>query len=195
MKKTIVILSAVILCSAVNAQWKAQTAETYEKTYRMALVTSQTGDETLRIMRDITSGTSQKGINPYDQISGQILLNKNIGNDYKVHTIVLIFDESTKMYIHQPADLKQGWDANAGRYIIESDWKIWRTGDTRNKGAGRPSGDTGADLKKTVLDLMKSGKKVNCQIILIHKMDDTQSIINTSFTLQNSTKSINYLFN
>jgi hypothetical protein len=101
MKKTIVILSAVILCSAVNAQWKAQTAETYEKTYRMALVTSQTGDETLRIMRDITSGTSQKGINPYDQISGQILLNKNIGNDYKVHTIVLIFDESTKMYIHQ----------------------------------------------------------------------------------------------
>jgi len=194
MKKTIAILSAVLLCNALNAQWKAQTAETYEKTYRMALVTSQTGGETLRIMRDVTSGVSQKGINPYDQISGQILLNKNIGTEYTVNTIVLIFDESTKMYIHQPADLKQGWDANAARYIIESDWKIWRTGDTRNKGAGRSAGDTGTDLKKTVLDLMKSAGTVKCQIILVHKMHDTQSIINTSFTLQNSTKSINYLF-
>ncbi len=194
MKKSIIFLSAILLCSAVSAQWKAQTAETYEKTYRMAFVTSKSGGETMRIMRDITPGTAQKGASPYDQISGQILLNKNIGTEYKVYTIVLRFDESTKMYIHQPAELKQGWDANVGRYIIESDWQIWRTGDTRNKSAGKAAGDTGTNLKKEILDLMKSGKKVSCQIVLIHKMHDTQTMLNTEFFLQNSTKSINYLF-
>lgn len=194
MKKSIIVLLAIMYCGAANAQWKAQTAETYEKTYRMAFVTSKSGGETLRIMRDITPGTVQKGASQYDQISGQILINKNIGTEYKVLTIVFRFDESTKMYIHQPADLKQGWDANAGRYIIESDWQIWRTGDTRNKSAGRAAGDTGTNLKKEILDLMKSGKKVNCQIVLIHKMHDTQTMLNAEFLLQNSTKSINYLF-
>ncbi|MCU0459758.1 MAG: hypothetical protein MUE37_11815 [Bacteroidales bacterium] len=194
MRKSILFLSVVLLCGAANAQWKAQTAETYDKTYRMAFVTSKSGGETLRIMRDITSGTSQKGVSPYDQISGQILLNKNVGTEYKVYTIVLRFDESTKMYIHQPAELKQGWDANVGRYIIESDWQIWRTGDTRNKSAGKAAGDTGANLKKEIIDLMKSGKKVSCQIVLIHKMHDTQTMLNSEFILQNSTKSINYLF-
>lgn len=194
MKKSILFLSALLLFGAANAQWKAQTAETYDKTYRMAFVTSKSGAETLRIMRDITPGTASKGANPYDQISGQILLNKNIGTEYKVLTIVLRFDESTKMYIHQPAELKQGWDASAGRYIIESDWQIWRTGDTRNKSAGRTAGDTGADLKKEILELMKSGKKVNCQLVLIHKMHDTQTMLSTEFFLQNSTKSINFLF-
>ncbi|MDX9728263.1 MAG: hypothetical protein RBT50_03270 [Bacteroidales bacterium] len=194
MKKSIIFLSALMLCIAVNAQWKAQTADTYEKTYRMAFVTSKSGGETLRIMRDITPGTAQKGTSPYDQISGQILLNKNVGTEYKVLTIVLRFDESTKMYIHQPADLKQGWDSGSGRYIIESDWKIWRTGDTRNKNAGRQAENAGAELKKEILDLMKSGKKINCQIVLLHRIHDTQNVINSEFTLQNSTKSINYLF-
>lgn len=194
MRKSILFLSAVLLCIAADAQWKAQTAETYEKTYRMAFVTSKSGGETLRLMRDITSGEALKGAGPYDQISGQILLNKNVGTEYKVYTIVLRFDESTKMYIHQPAELKQGWDANVGRYIIESDWQIWRTGDTRNKSGGKTAGDTGQNRKKEIIDLMKSGKKVSCQIVLIHKMHDTQTMLNTEFLLQNSTKSINYLF-
>jgi hypothetical protein len=194
MKKSIFFLSALLILNAANAQWKAQTAETYDKTYRMALVTSRSGGETMRILRDVTPGTAQKGASPYDQISGQILLNKNIGTEYRVITIVLRFDESTKMYIHQPEELKQSWDANAGRYIIESDWKMWRTGDTRNKSAGKGPGDKGSDLKKEILDLMKSAKKVSCQIVLIHKMHDTQTMLNTEFLLQNSTKSINYLF-
>lgn len=176
-----------------NAQWKAQTAETFDKTYRMAFIVSKGGGETLRIMRDVTPGSAQKGASPYDQISGQILLNKNVGTEYKVHTIVLRFDESTKLYIHQPADLKQGWDASAGRYIIESDWQIWRRGDTRNRGAAAP-GDKGTNLKKEIIDLMKSSGKVNCQVILLHKMDDAQSTISADFVLQNSTKSINFLF-
>ena len=194
MKKTALFILAMFICSGASAQWKAQTAETYDKTYRMALVVSTSGGETLRIMRDITPGTAQKGTSPYDQISGQILLAKNIGNEYTVNTIVLRFDESTKLYIHQPSDLKQGWDANTGRYIIESDWQLWRTGDTRNKSASRQAGNSAANLKKEILDLMKSGKKVSCQIILIHKMHDTQSIHNADFVLKNSTKSINYLF-
>jgi hypothetical protein len=194
MKYILTILLSLLLCSYASAQWKAQTAETYDKTYRMAFVVSKGGGETLRIMRDITPGTAQKGTSPYDQISGQILLNKNVGTEYKVNTIVLRFDESTKMYIHQPAELKQSWDANVGRYIIESDWQIWRTGDTRNRSANKAAGDTSANLKKEILDLMKTGKKVSCQIVLIHKMHDTQTMLNTEFFLQNSTKSINYLF-
>lgn len=194
MKYVLTIILSLLACSYTNAQWKAQTAETYDKTYRMAFVVSKGGGETLRIMRDVTPGTAQKGDNPYDHISGQLLLNKNVGTEYKVLTIVLRFDESTKMYIHQPADLKQGWDSNAGRYIIESDWKIWRTGDTRNKSAGRQAENAGSELKKEVLDMMKSGKKINCQIVLLHKVHDTQNVISPEFTLQNSTKSINYLF-
>ena len=193
MKKTVIFLVAMILSGGASAQWKAQTAETYEKTYRMAFVVSKGGGETLRIMRDVTPGTAQKGASPYDQISGQILLNKNVGTEYTVNTIVLRFDESTKLYIHQPSDLRQSWDASAGRYIIESDWEIWRRGDTRNRGAAKP-GDKGTNLKKEILDLMKSGKKVSCQVILLHKMDDAQSTISADFVLQNSTKSINFLF-
>lgn len=194
MKKTVIFILGIILCGGVSAQWKAQTAETYEKIYKMAFIVSAGGTETLRIMRDVTPGTAKKVVNPYDQISGQILLTKNIGNEFTVNAIVLRFDESTKLYIHQPAELKQGWDANTGRYIIESDWQVWRTGDTRNKGAGRAAGNSGTNLKKEVLDLMKSCKKVYCQIVLIHKMHDTQTMLHAEFALQNSTKSINYLF-
>lgn len=193
MKNIIAIMLTLFLGGYANAQWKAQTAETFNKTYRMAFIVSKGGGETLRIMRDVTPGSAQKGASPYDQISGQILLNKNVGTEYKVHTIVLRFDESTKLYIHQPADLKQGWDASAGRYIIESDWQIWRRGDTRNRGAAAP-GDKGTNLKKEIIDLMKSSGKVNCQVILLHKMDDAQKNISADFALQNSTKSINFLF-
>jgi len=194
MKKPVIFLLTILICGTATAQWKAQTAETYDKTYRMAFVTSKGGGETLRVMRDITGSAATKTASPYDQISGQILLNKNVGTEYKVLTIVLRFDESTKMYIHQPAELKQGWDSSSSRYIIESDWKIWRTGDTRNKNAGRQAENAGADLKKEILDMMKSGKKINCQIVLLHRIHDTQNVINSEFTLQNSTKSINYLF-
>jgi len=192
MKRLLVFLLVTILFGSISAQWKAQTAETVDKTYRMAFVVSKSGGETLRIMRDVTPGSAQKGASPYDQISGQILLNKNVGTEYKVLTIVLRFDESTKLYIHQPSDLRQSWDASAGRYVIESDWQIWRKGDTRNRAA--TPGDKGTNLKKEIIDLMKSSGKVNCQVILLHKMDDAQTTISADFALQNSTKSINFLF-
>ena len=41
MKKTVIFLVAMILSGGASAQWKAQTAETYEKTYRMAFVVSK----------------------------------------------------------------------------------------------------------------------------------------------------------
>ena len=107
MKKPVIFLLTILICGTATAQWKAQTAETYDKTYRMAFVTSKGGGETLRVMRDITGSAATKTASPYDQISGQILLNKNVGTEYKVLTIVLRFDESTKMYIHQPDELKQ----------------------------------------------------------------------------------------
>jgi len=74
MKKPVIFLLTILLCGAATAQWKAQTAETYDKTYNMAFVVSKGGGETLRIMRDVTPGTAQKGDSPYDHISGQILL-------------------------------------------------------------------------------------------------------------------------
>ena len=101
MKNAVVIVAALLLSSVASAQWKAQTAETYDETYRMAFVTSVGGTETLRIMRAVTS--VKKADNPYDQIIGQILLSRNVGTENMVHSIVLRFDDSPKMYIHQPA--------------------------------------------------------------------------------------------
>lgn len=191
MKNMVVFLAAMLFCSAASAQWKAQTAETYENTYRMAFVTSTSGTETLRIMRAVTPG--QKAANPYDQITGQILLSKNIGTENRVLSLVLRFDDSPKMYIHQPADMKQDWDANVRKFIIESDWQMWRLGDTRNKQARSTADNTIADRKKEIIDLLKASQKVNCQIVLLHKVHGTQSIITTEFVLKNSTKSMNFL--
>jgi hypothetical protein len=192
MKNMVVIVAALLLSSVASAQWKAQTAETYDETYRMAFVTSVGGTETLRLMRAVTSGT--KADNLYDQIIGQILLSRNVGTENMVHSLVLRFDDSPKMYIHQPADIKQNWDANVSKFIIESDWKMWRLGDTRNRQAGNRPENASADRKKEIIDLLKSSQKVTCQIVLIHKVHGTQSMITTDFLLKNSTKSINYLF-
>jgi len=191
MKNIVIFLATLLLSSVVSAQWKAQTAETYDQTYRMAFVTSVKGTETLRIMRAVTPG--QKVSNPYDQITGQILLNKDIGNDNQVISLVLRFDDSPKMYIHQPADMKQEWDENVRKFVIESDWQMWRLGDTRNKQARSTAENANTDRKKEIIDLLKACKKVNVQIVLLHKVHGTQSIITTEFMLKNSTKSINYL--
>lgn len=190
MKNIVVFLAALLLCSSASSQWKAQTAETYDKTYRMAFVTSISGTKTLRIMRAVIPG--QKVANPYDQITGQILLSKNIGTENRVISLVLRFDDSPKMYIHQPTDMKQDWDVNVRKFIIESDWQMWRLGDTRNKQARTEN--TNADRKKEIIDLLKSSQKVNCQIVLLHKVHGTQSIITSEFLLKNSTKSMNFLF-
>ncbi len=83
--KNILACLTILLCSSAYGQWKAQTAETYDKTYRIAYVTSRSGNATLRILRDITS-TTKKGANPYDQITGQILLNERIDKNSKVQS-------------------------------------------------------------------------------------------------------------
>jgi hypothetical protein len=191
MKKIIALITFTLLTAASSAQWKAQSAETYEQTYRMAFVTSRSGTETLRVLRAVPG---EKGTTVYDQISGQILLNKNIGTDYNVYNLVFRFDDSPKMYILAPEGIKQQWDANVRKYIIDSDWKSWRIGDTRDRQGRASAGNTGEDRKKEIIDLMKSGGKVICQIVLLRKGDGSQSMISTEFTLQNSTKSINYLF-
>jgi len=191
MKKIIALITFTLLAISASAQWKAQSAETYEQTYRMAFVTSRSGTETLRLLRAVPG---EKGTTAYDQISGQILLNRNIGTDYNVYNLVFRFDDSPKMYILDPEGIKQQWDANVRKYIIDSDWKTWRIGDTRDKQGRKSAGDAGADHKKEIIDLMKASGKVTCQIVLLRKGDGSQSMISTEFTLQNSTKSINYLF-
>ena len=181
----------LLIGATASAQWKAQSVETYDQTYRMAFVTSRSGTETLRVLRAVPG---EKGSTVYDQISGQILLNKNIGTDYNVYNMVFRFDDSPKMYILDPEGIKQQWDPNVRKYIIDSDWKRWRMGDTRDRQGRASAGDTGEDRKREIIDLMKSGGKVTCQVVLRRKGDCSQSMISTEFTLQNSTKSINYLF-
>ena len=185
--------------SALFGQWKAQTAETYDATYRIAYVTSTGGTETLRIMRNMSPAAKEKGASPYDQMSGEIMLNKNIGEANKVESIVFSFDGSPKIYIHRPAGGKQAWDPNVRKYIIGSDWQIWRIADSRDKTVKKIPADltqlpeserTGI---KGMLDMMKAGKKISCQIILLNTAYNTQSVIKCDFTLANSSKSIGYL--
>jgi len=196
MKKTLFCLT-LLLCSSAYGQWKAQTAETYNKTYRIAYVTSRSGNATLRVLRDITS-VPKKGANPYDQITGQILLNDKIDNNSKVQSLVFSFDDSPKIYVHQPAEFKQEWDANARKYIVTSDWHQWKQDDTRNKEvrSNNPGSDSSAKQysAKEIIEMLKAHKKVLCQVVLLNGVYGTQSIIDFEFTLQNSTKSISYLF-
>ena len=200
MKNIIVCLAIILTGSTVYGQWKAQTAETYDKTYRIAYVTSDSGNETLRVLRDMSAPAGEKGAGLYDQLTGQIMLNKDIGDKSIVENVVFRFDDSPKIYIHQPSPDRQKWDVNNRKYIIDSDWKTWRLGDTREKGvrkapadAGSVAQDEGINMKK-ILELFKTSKKVSCQIFLLNKTYETQSTIVCEFTLQNSTKSINYLF-
>lgn len=195
--KNIFVCLTILLCSSAYGQWKAQTAETYDKTYRIAYVTSRSGNATLRVLRDITS-TPQKGANPYDQITGQILLNERIDKNSKVQSLVFSFDDSPKIYVHQPAEFKQEWDANARKYIVTSDWHAWRPGDSRNKEvrSNNPNSDSqaGQVSAKEIIEMLKAHKKVICQVVMLNGVYGTQSVTDFEFTLQNSTKSINYLF-
>ncbi len=187
----------ILLCSSAFGQWKAQTAETYDKTYRIAYVNSRSGNATLRVLRDITS-SPRKGANPYDQITGQILLNDKIDRDSKVQSLVFSFDDSPKIYVHQPAEFKQEWDANARKYIATSDWHAWRQEDSRDKEvrSNKPDSDSQAKqvYAKDIIEMLKAHKKVLCQVVMLNSVYGTQSILDFEFTLQNSTKSISYLF-
>jgi hypothetical protein len=199
MKKIILYSAVLLFCSSASGQWKAQSGETYGNTFRMAYVTSVSGSETLRIIRNIPSGAQQTA-DPYDQVSGQILLSKNIGADYRVHSLVFRFDDSPVIYVHQPANMKQGWDNNARKYIIESDWTLWRLDDLRDKASKEIIADQESipeDRRiyaKEIIQLLKSRQKLLCQMILIDKSYGSQSMISAEFSLKNSTKSVNFLF-
>jgi hypothetical protein len=188
----------LLLTGTLSGQWKAQTAEEYDKTTRMAYVTSTSGNETLRILRDVSAQTGASGMTVYEQLTGLILLNQHIGDGNRVHSLVLRFDESPKIYIHQPEKIKQQWDPNLRKFMIESDWQLWRIADTRDKSIRKETDpaslppDERLDMEG-IITLLKASQKVTCQIILLNSVYDTQSILKCEFTLQNSTKSINFL--
>ena len=200
MKKLVIYITALIVCSSAYGQWKAQSGETYGKTFRMAYVTSVSGSETLRVLRNIPLN-EQKGVtDPYDQVTGQILLNKNIGTDYRVQSLVFRFDDSPVIYVHQPANMKQGWDNNARKYIIDSDWRLWRIDDLRDRESREIIEDQESipeDKRiyaKDIIQMLKSKQKLLCQLVLIDKSYGSQSMISAEFSLKNSTNSVNYLF-
>lgn len=198
MKILIAGLTLMLLYIPAQGQWKAQSGETYDKTFRMAYVTSKSGTETLRLLRTVTPASAQKTTDTYSQITGQVLLNSKIDKDIVVQGLVLKFDDSFKIYIHQPSAFSQQWDNGARKYIIESDWQMWRTEDSRNKEvrniASGNDPQTNLVSIKEIIGLMKSGQKVTCQLILHNTVYGTQSVLNSEFTLQNSTKSILFLF-
>lgn len=198
MKNIITSLTLMLLCVTVCGQWKAQSGETYDKTFRMAFVISKSGTETLRLLRTMPSTSAGKATDPYSQVTGQILLNTKPDRDNRVQGIVLKFDDSPKIYIHQPANFKQEWDNGARRFIIESDWQLWRVEDSRDKKVKPVSAgpDTQANQVhfRDIAALLKSGQKVSCQVIMHNQVYGTQSALTADFTLQNSTKSIAYLF-
>ncbi len=198
MKNIIAGLILLLLSATVSGQWKAQSGETYDKTFRMAYVTSKSGSETLRLLRTINAADKQKPADPYEQITGQILLNNKPDKDNTVQGLVLRFDESPKIYIHQHKDFKQSWDNGARKYIIESDWQSWRIEDSRDKEVRKVATDSDPQANsvsvKEIFALLKSGQKVYCQVIMLNTVYGTQSVINAEFTLQNSTKSIAFLF-
>lgn len=198
MKKIITGLTVLLLCISASGQWKAQSGETYDKTFRMAFVISKSGTETLRLLRTLQAASAGKTTDPYSQVTGQILLNTNQDKDNKVQGIVLKFDDSPKIYIHGPAAFKQEWDNGARKYIIESDWQLWRVEDSRDKQvkiitAGSETQENQIPLSE-IIAMMKAGGKVSCQVIMHNQVYGTQSAIGTEFTLQNSTKSIAFLF-
>lgn len=198
MKKIIAGLTLMLLYIPAQGQWKAQSGETYDKTFRMAYVTSKSGNETLRLLRTVSTAEGKKTADPYSQITGQILLNSKIDKDIVVQGVVLKFDDSYKIYIHQPSAFSQQWDNGARKYIIESDWQQWRIEDSRNKEVRNiaTANDPQTNLVsiKEIMALLKAGQKVNCQVILHNTVYGTQSVISSEFTLQNSTKSVAFLF-
>ncbi len=198
MKKLIAGLTLMLLYMTAFGQWKAQSGETYDRSFRMAFVISGSGTETLRILRNMPAGSAGKAADPYSQLTGQLLLNNKPDKDNKVQGIVLKFDDSPKIYIHQPPVFKQEWDNGARRYIIESDWQMWREADSRDKQArkidqGSGSGEDQVNIRE-IIAMLKAGRKVSCQVIMHNEVYGTQSAISTEFTLQNSTKSIAFLF-
>ena len=200
MRKFILYIAVLLFCSSASGQWKAQSGETYGKTFKMAYVTSVSGSETLRVIRTIPSGTQEKVTDPYDQATGQILLDKNIGTDYRVQSLVFKFDDSPVIYVHQPESMKQGWDNNARKYIIDSDWRLWRIDDLRDRESREIIEDQESipeDKRiyaKDIIQMLKSKQKLLCQLVLIDKSYGSQSMISAEFSLKNSTNSVNYLF-
>ena len=200
MKKLILYIAVLLFCSSAFGQWKAQSGETYGKTFKMAYVTSVSGGETLRVIRTIASGAQNGATDPYAQIAGQILLNKNIGTDYRVQSLVFKFDDSPVIYVHQPESMKQGWDNNARKYIIDSDWALWRIDDLRDKESREIIEDQESipeDRRiyaKDIIQMLKSKQKLLCQLVLVDKSYGSQSMISAEFSLRNSTNSVNYLF-
>lgn len=198
MKSIIVSSALLLLAGTLSGQWKAQTAETYDKTVRMAFVTSTSGNETLRILRDVSSPAGERGTTVYEQLTGLILLNQHIGDGNRVHSLVLRFDDSPMMYIHRPEQIKQQWDPNLRKFMIESDWQLWRIADTRDKSIRKETDPASLPQHERldmegIIALLKASQKVTCQIILLNSVYDTQSVLKCEFTLQNSTKSINFL--
>jgi hypothetical protein len=96
--------------------------------------------------------------------------------------------------------MKQGWDNNARKYIIESDWALWRLDDLRDKASKEIIANQESipeDRRiyaKEIIQLLKSRQKLLCQMILIDKSYGSQSMISAEFSLKNSTKSVNFLF-
>ncbi len=125
-------------------------------------------------------------------------MNEKINKDSKVQSLVFSFDDSPKIFVHQAAELKQEWDANARKYIVTSDWNTWRQEDLRDKEARSNKPDSDSQTKqlhaKDIIEMLKAHQKVLCQVVILNGVYGTQSIIDFEFTLQNSTKSINYLF-
>ncbi len=198
--KSIIFCSALLLVAGtLHGQWKAQTAETYDGTYRMAYVTSTSGNETLRILRDVSASAAANGISVFEQLTGVILLNKDIGNQNRVLSLVLGFDDSPKIYIHQPENIRQQWDPNLRKYMIESDWQLWRIADTRDRSVRKESADPESLPQNErmsmegIIGLLKTSQKVSCQIILITVSMTLNRFTSVSSRLQNSTKSINFL--
>lgn len=195
MKRAIAYLTLALIAATANGQWKAQSGETYNKTFRLAYVGSVSGKETFRILRNMPESTAEKTTDIYDQIVWQLLLNNRLDKDYKVEGLVLRFDDDPKIYINQATAFKQGWDPNSMKYIIETGTHEWRTGDMRDKERKTPAQEQNAETvsSRQIIELLKSGKKVFCQIILVSTTYDTQTVLNCEFTLQNSSKSIGYL--
>ena len=195
--KNIFVCLTILLCSSAYGQWKAQTAETYDKTYRIAYVTSRSGNATLRVLRDITS-TPKKGANPYDQITGQILLNERIDKNSKVQSLVFSFDDSPKILcISRLSSNRSGMPMPGNTLSHQTGMHGGREiRETKEGRSNNPDSDSQAKQvsAKEIIEMLKAHKKVICQVVMLNGVYGTQSVTDFEFTLQNSTKSINYLF-
>ncbi|MDZ7633820.1 MAG: hypothetical protein U5L72_05045 [Bacteroidales bacterium] len=99
----------------------------------MAYVASKSGSETLRILRNINTASAKKRQTRTARSRDRCCWTARSDKDNVVQGLVLKFDDSFRIYIHQPSAFSQQWDNGARRYIIESDWQQWRIEDSRDK--------------------------------------------------------------